>query len=140
LFCHISPHSKGAFGGRSRGGGGVGSACVVKNKGSTFAKLIGGEVRIRERSDALVSRPCLDVDLFFEEEPTPLRFCPMVSKKSSRVFAFSLGSANSEKIQHIVGFACEGLEKELMALFAAIEASHSEKASTLCSSFEKIEN
>ena len=45
----------------------------------------------------LVSQPCLDVDLFFEEEPTPLRFCPIVSKKSSRVFAFSLGAENSEE-------------------------------------------
>jgi hypothetical protein len=36
------------------------------------------------RSDGLVTRPCLDVDLFFEEEPTLLRFCLAVSNKKKK--------------------------------------------------------
>jgi hypothetical protein len=50
----------------------------VKDKVFKFAELGGGVVG---RSDALVTQPCLDVCLFFEEEPTPLRFCSAVFNK-----------------------------------------------------------
>jgi hypothetical protein len=41
-----------------------------------FGCDVGGVVR----SDALVTRPCLDVEMFSEEESTPLRSCPTVAK------------------------------------------------------------
>lgn len=34
-------------------------------------------------SDTWVSRPCLDVDVFSEEKPTPLRVCSAVSNKKT---------------------------------------------------------
>lgn len=55
--------------------------CIVKDKGLAFDEWVGGDVGVRGRSDALVSRPCLDVDLFSDEELTPLRFYLVVSNK-----------------------------------------------------------
>lgn len=54
---------------------------VVKDKVFKFAELGGGVVGVVGRSDALVTQPCLDVGLFFEKEPTPLRFCSAVFNK-----------------------------------------------------------
>lgn len=75
---------------------------------------------------------------FFSEEPTLLRFCPVVSTKRA---AGSLPSAwvlqTAKKICHIVGLLCEAFEEELMALFASIEVGHSEQVSASYSSFGK---
>jgi hypothetical protein len=38
------------------------------------------------------------------------------------------------ELHHIVGFSCEGIEEQLLALFTAIEASNSEQVSASCSS------
>jgi hypothetical protein len=87
-------------------------------------------VRVVGRSDALVTRPCLDVDLFSEEELTPLRLRSTVSnKKKSRDFALSLGFADSEENLSFLGLPCQGFEEELLALSPAIEVSHFEQVS-----------
>jgi hypothetical protein len=84
-----------------------GSASVEKDKGfdlaGWFGLLWGG-------CDALVTRPCLDVDLFSKEVPTPLRFCSAVSNKKK------------------VG---------VLPLFTAIEESHLEQVLASCSSLGK---
>jgi hypothetical protein len=45
-----------------------------------------------------------------------------------------------EKICRIVGLLCEGFEEDLVTLFVAIEASHSDQASVSWSSFGKKGN
>lgn len=38
-----------------------------------------------------------------------------------------------KEIRYFVGLSCKGFEEELLALFTAIEASHSDQVSTCCS-------
>jgi hypothetical protein len=45
-----------------------------------------------------------------------------------------------KEICHVVGLSCEGFEEELVALFAAIEASNSKQAATSCTGLGKIGN
>jgi hypothetical protein len=75
----------------------------------------------------LVSGACLDVDLFSKEEPAPLRFCPtFYDKKTEGTLPSAWVLLTMKEILYIVGLSCEGFEEELLALFGAIEASHSE--------------
>jgi len=110
----------------------------VKGKGSDFALSIGCEVGGVASSDALVNRPCMDVDMFFEEEPTSLRSCLTVAKQNC---AGSMPSAwvlqTVKEIRHSVGLSGEGFEEELLALFTGIKASRSNQVSTSCSKLEK---
>lgn len=57
-----------------------GSASVEKGKGIDSAELVGCDVG---RSDALVTGPCLDVDMFSDADPTPLRTCPAIAIQTS---------------------------------------------------------
>lgn len=73
------------------------SASVVKDKGIGSTELVGSNVGGVGSNDAHVTQTCLDVDMFSEEMPTPLRFCPVVAKQERpRTMPFSLGFAGSE--------------------------------------------
>lgn len=100
-------------------------ASVVKDKGLDFVELGGDVVGCVERSSACVSQPCLELELF-SEEPTLLTVLPL---------AWVLQTL--KEICHVMGISCEGFEEELLALFAAIEASNSKQASASCSSLGK---
>ena len=52
--------------------------------------------------------------------PTPLRCCPAISTKKAA------GSQTVEKICHTMVLLCEGFDEEVVPLFVAIEAGHSE--------------
>jgi hypothetical protein len=78
------------------------------------------------------------MEVFFDEEPIPLRFCPALAKKKSAGTKSSAWVLQTVKeICHFVGLLCEGFEEELLALFTTIEASHSHKESASSSKLGK---
>jgi hypothetical protein len=90
------------------------------------------------REKASEQGPFLDMDLFFDVEPTLLRCFPVVSsKRVAGSLPLDWVLQIVEQILHIVGLSCEGFEEELVALFAAIEAGQSKQALTSCSIFGK---
>jgi hypothetical protein len=70
------------------------------------------------------------MEVFFEEEPTSSRSCPAFDKKkSARTMPLGWVFFTVKEICHSMGHSCEGFEKELLAFFTGIEASHSYKES-----------
>jgi hypothetical protein len=89
-------------------------------------------------SDAYAIRNCLELELFSEEEPTPLSCCPAVenrgkTRKRSLDWALQL----VKEFSHFVGLSCDGFEGKLLALFEDILASNDEQGAGPCSNVGK---
>jgi hypothetical protein len=53
------------------------------------------------------------MEVFFDEEPIPLRFCPALAKKKSAGIKSSAWVLQTMKeICHFVGLLCEGFDEE----------------------------
>lgn len=107
-----------------------------KGTGITSSKVDGCDVDCVEGFSSCDIRipPCMDMELYFGEEPLQLSSCPPDANEK----LLGAGSESSarvlQKVKEIrrhVRLSCEGFEEELMALLTAIEASHSQKESAL---------
>jgi hypothetical protein len=73
---------------------------------------------------------------FSKEEPIPLKSClQSVNKKRARAKSLSWVLQTVKEVCHIVGISFAGFEEEFMALFMAIDASHSQKQPASYSNF-----
>jgi hypothetical protein len=112
---------------------GWGSGCLDKGKGIAFDELVRCEMGDGDRSNSPVSVPhCLEMEVFSEKEPFPLKSCPpSVNKKKAGVKSSAWLLQIVKDIRHIVEISCEGFDEELMALFMAIDASNIQRNYTL---------
>jgi len=79
-----------------------------------------------EFSDAIVTWPCLELDMFLVVEPTPLNYCLAVkNKKKAGTLPLDWVLQIVKEIRYFVELSCDGFEEELLALFVAIEVSNS---------------
>jgi len=83
-------------------------------------------------SPDLGQRSCMELDLFPEEEPITLSYCPAdkfrgKSGKRSSNWVLQL----VQEFSHLVGLSCDGFEGRLSALFEDIVAKNDEKEQEL---------
>lgn len=79
-------------------------------------------------SNVSANRNCLELDLFLEEEPTPLLCCLAIKyrgKTGKRSLEWVLQLVKD--FSHLVQLSCDGYEGKLSALFADIIASNTEQ-------------
>jgi hypothetical protein len=75
------------------------------------------------------------MEVFSKEEPIPLKSSLQSANKKEQELNLYPGCCRLKEVCHIVEISFVGFEEEFMALFMAIDASHSQKQPASYSNF-----